>query len=130
MSSQEILTIEDIKLMVDTFYAQVREDDLLKDIFNQKIQDNWEAHLEKMYRFWQTILLCQHTYNGSPFAPHAHLPVERVHFERWLLLFNQTIDSLFVGDKVLEAKWRAEKMAIMFWSKIDYYRHHPTIPIL
>jgi hemoglobin len=33
----EILNIEDIKLLVDTFYGKVRQDALLKDIFNNAI---------------------------------------------------------------------------------------------
>ena len=35
----EILNIEDIKLLVNSFYGKVREDDLLASIFNEKIQD-------------------------------------------------------------------------------------------
>ena len=72
----EIISLTDIKLLVDTFYGKVREDELLKDVFNNKIQDRWPEHLEKMYRFWQTVLLEEHTYYGSPFLPHAKLPVD------------------------------------------------------
>ena len=52
---RDIQDIEDIKLLVDRFYGRVREDETLKDIFNNKIQDRWPEHLEKMYRFWQTV---------------------------------------------------------------------------
>ena len=64
---KDISNIQDIKLLVDVFYGKVREDGKLKDIFNNKIQDRWPEHLEKMYRFWQTVLLEEHTYYGSPF---------------------------------------------------------------
>lgn len=80
-------------------------------------------HLAKMYTFWQTILLGEHTYYGSPFPPHATLPVEKIHFETWLSLFYQTIDELFVGEKANEAKWRANKMAEMFQLKITQYKN-------
>lgn len=53
---KEIENIADIKILVDTFYNQVRNDELLSPIFNGIIKDNWPAHLEKMYRFWQTVL--------------------------------------------------------------------------
>lgn len=49
---KEILTLDDIKLLVDSFYEKVRLDDLLKNIFEEKIQNRWPEHLEKMYRFW------------------------------------------------------------------------------
>lgn len=126
---REIITLADIKILVDSFYEKIREDDLLKDIFNEIIKDNWAIHLEKMYRFWQTVLLGEHTYVGSPFAPHANLPITKVHFEQWLRLFYQTVEEHFKGEKATEAKWRAEKMAVMFLSKIQLYKGGNHKPI-
>ncbi len=126
----DIENINDIKQIVDTFYAKVQEDDLLKDIFNGVIADRWPEHLEKMYRFWQTVLLEKYTYNGRPFPPHAGLPVERKHFDRWLKLFYETVDELFMGDKANEAKWRASKMAEVFHSKIQYLKNGTGKPLL
>lgn len=120
---KEIETIEDIKLLVDEFYGRIRQDDLLADIFNGVIQDQWPTHLEKMYTFWQTVLLREHTYYGSPFTPHAELPVQKEHFERWIKLFHETLDEHFHGEKVEEAKWRAARMAEMFLHKISYYQN-------
>ena len=117
---KDISDIEDIKLMVNAFYDQIRENEVLGPIFNGIIQDRWSQHLEKMYTFWQTILLEEHTYFGSPFPPNAKLPVDVSHFEQWLQLFNQNMDNLFEGTKADEAKWRAAKMAQMFQIKIDY----------
>ena len=68
MQVKDISTIEDIKLLVDTFYQKVRENEMLSPIFNSIIQDRWPQHLEKMYTFWQTVLLQEHTYFGSPFS--------------------------------------------------------------
>ncbi len=121
----EILTIDDIKLLVDTFYERIREDKLLGPIFDERIQDRWPIHLEKMYKFWQTVLLQEHTYFGSPFPPHAQLPIGHEHFSAWLALFNKTVDELFTGEKATEAKWRAQKMAELFEAKIDYMKSHP-----
>lgn len=126
----DITTIEDIKLLVDTFYGRIREDSLLGEIFNSIIGNRWPEHLEKMYRFWQTVLLGEHTYYGSPFPPHAKLPVGQEHFNAWLKLWYEVIDSNFIGEKADEAKWRGDKMATMFFSKIEYYRTHPSIPLL
>lgn len=117
---KEIATIDEIKQLVNLFYDKVRKDPLLADIFNGIIKDNWPAHLEKMYRFWQTVLLQEHTYQGSPFAPHAQLPVNADHFDRWKHLFFETIDENFSGEKAEEAKFRATKMAEMFQLKIAY----------
>jgi hemoglobin len=121
---EDILTLEDIKLLVNTFYDKVREDTLIGPIFNERIQNRWPEHLAKMYTFWQTVLLGDHTYYGSPFPPHAQLPVEGAHFERWLFLFSQTLNELFTGEKSKEAMWRADKMAEMFQYKIEHYRNN------
>ncbi|MEX0812040.1 MAG: group III truncated hemoglobin [Chitinophagales bacterium] len=127
---KQIENRKDIEFLVDAFYSEIRKDDLLKDIFNQIIQDKWPAHLEKMYRFWETVLLEEHSYFGSPFVPHAKLKVERKHFERWLQLFSKTLDEHFTGEKAIEAKWRAEKMAEMFLLKIQYYQNNPSKPVI
>jgi hemoglobin len=121
----QILTIEDIRLLVDTFYQRIQADTLLGPVFNAVIQDNWGMHLEKMYRFWQTVLLEEHTYFGSPFPPHAKLPVDHKHFAAWMALFTKTVDELFAGEKADEAKWRAGKMAEMFEAKIAYFKGNP-----
>lgn len=121
-SKKDITELDDIKLLVDTFYQQVREDELLSPIFNGIIKDRWPEHLEKMYRFWQTVLLQEHTYFGSPFPPHAKLPVAQLHFDTWLKLWRSTVDANFEGEKAEEAKWRGDKMALMFLSKIEYIR--------
>ena len=119
---KELLNLDDIKVLVDSFYGKVRSDELLAPIFNERIRDNWPVHLEKMYRFWQTVLLGEHTYTGSPFPPHASLPVDKSHFEQWLKLFRQTLDEQFSGEKAKEAKWREDKMAEMFLLRINYFR--------
>lgn len=122
MMKTDILNIEDVKLLVNCFYDKIKSDELLGPIFNERIQNRWPQHLEKMYTFWQTILLGEHTYFGSPFPPHAELQVNHEHFLKWLSLFTPTVDELFSGEKAREAKWRAKKMAEMFEMKIEHFR--------
>lgn len=122
---QEILTLNEITLLVDTFYGKVQQDELLAPVFNEKIGDRWPEHLEKMYTFWQTVLLEERTYFGAPFPPHARLPIDAEHFGRWLELFTETIDSLFTGEKATEAKWRAQRMAELFQFKLEAMRNNP-----
>jgi hemoglobin len=119
----DITTLEDIKLLVDTFYSKVQKDEFIGPIFNEKIANRWSEHLEKMYRFWQTILLEVHSYSGSPFPPHKQLPVDKEHFDRWMEIFTETVDVLFAGPIAEEAKLRARNMAEMFNYKINYFRN-------
>ncbi|MCB1175928.1 MAG: hypothetical protein KDK39_20300, partial [Leptospiraceae bacterium] len=64
------------------------------------------------------------------FPPHASLRIGDAHFERWVLLFNQTLDEHFHGQKTEEARWRAQKMAALFASKIEYYRQADARPLI
>lgn len=121
---KEILELDDIKHIVDSFYNKVRDDKKLGPIFIEKIGNRWNEHLDKMYRFWQTILLNEHTYSGSPFMHHAKLPVDKTHFDQWLKLFFETIDETYTGAAAEEAKLRAGKMAEMFQYKIEYLKNN------
>lgn len=129
-NKKDIETFEDIKLLVDSFYALVREDDFIGPIFSEQIQDRWPDHLNTMYTFWETLLLGNHTYTGKPFPPHAQLPIDQQHFERWLSLFEKTLNKLFSGKKTEEAIWRAQNIATMFQRKIKYIRDNPDRPLL
>lgn len=119
---KDIATLDDIKQLVNRFYDQVRADTLLGPVFEARIQNRWPQHLEKMYTFWQTVLLDERTYDGSPFPPHAQLPIGHQHFAQWMQLFTATIDEIFAGDKTEEAKWRAARMAEMFEMKLAHYQ--------
>ncbi|MGO1244741.1 MAG: group III truncated hemoglobin [Sphingobacterium sp.] len=130
MNKADIQTVDDIKVLVDTFYGTVQKDHLIGPIFNEKLEGHWPAHLAKMYTFWQTILLDEHTYNGRPFPPHAQLPIEKEHFERWLSLFNQTVDALYEGPTASEAKSRGSKMAALFQIKLEHIRKSPFPPLI
>jgi hemoglobin len=127
---KDISDISDIEWLVNAFYTEVRNDGLLAPVFNAVIQDRWPAHLEKMVKFWETVLLDGQGYFGKPFVPHATLPVNHEHFDRWVYLFEQTVDANFSGAKAEEAKWRGSKMAVLFLSKIRYISNNPGKVIL
>ncbi|MCC9168375.1 group III truncated hemoglobin [Pontibacter harenae] len=111
---KDIENEEDIKLLVDTFYDSVNQDELLAPVFNDFAQVDWEHHLPTMYKFWSSVLLGTTTYNGRPFPKHLRLPVSRSHFSRWISLFTQTVGDLFEGAKAEEAKHKATNIAHIF----------------
>ena len=78
-----------IRRLVHGFYAKVRQDALLGPIFDSRIAD-WDEHLERMCRFWSSVAMMSGTYHGNPMAKHVTLPVDAVHFDRWLELFETT----------------------------------------
>lgn len=117
----DITNLDDIILFVDSFYSKVKTDDLIGPVFTNTILD-WQPHLEKMYQFWNAALFGIAGYKGNAFAKHAPLPIKAQHFDRWLILFTQTIDENFEGITAKDAKNRASIMATLFLSKLDYMR--------
>lgn len=120
---KDIETLSDIRLLVDEFYGKVRKDELIGPIFDERIGDNWGRHLDIMYRFWQTVLLEEgKTYFGNPFIKHAPLPIFEQHFQRWLLLWKETLQKNFNGPLAEEAYDRADKMGYVFQVKLNAIR--------
>ena len=115
---KDIETEEDIQLLVDTFYDNVNQDELLSPVFNDFAQVDWQHHLPVMYKFWSTVLFGSMAYKGQPFPKHMRLPVEKEHFNRWIALFTQTIGDLFEGPKATEAKQKATNIAYIFQMKL------------
>jgi len=118
----DISSREHIELLVNTFYEKVQNDDVIAHFFNDVAQVNWEKHLPKMYDFWDSIIRNQHNYHGSPMPKHIALSekssMKKEHFERWLQLFNSTLDELFEGEKTELAKTRALSIATVMEIKV------------
>ena len=128
-TKQDISGIEDIKILVDNFYAKVQQDELLAPIFNFRLSTHWGPHLEKMYTFWNAALFGVKGYAGNPFMKHATMQLDGEHFDRWLGLFTETVDTYFEGDVAEEAKRRALVMANMFQSRLTEIKQNNTKPI-
>jgi hemoglobin len=114
----DILTKEDIKLMVDSFYDKVNKDELLSPVFNIEADVNWPEHLPKMYAFWGTQLIGTQDYTGRPFPPHMELKITPAHFERWLKLFIENINENFEGVTADLAIYKAKNIAAVFQYKL------------
>lgn len=128
---KDITCLDDIKLMVDDFYKKVKMDALLSPIFFEHIPADWQPHLEKMYLFWNAALFAEKGYIGNPFSKHAKMDtITPIHFERWLSLFNQTVDTYFVGNMADDAKWRASIMADNFMRRLTSIKEKGTITIV
>lgn len=109
---------EDVRALVDGFYAKVQNDPLISPIFNDVARTEWAHHLPVMYRFWESLLFQAGSYVGNPYLKHVVLPVNAEHFQRWLSLFTSTVDELFAGNKAEEAKTRAHMIADVFQKRM------------
>lgn len=81
--------------VVEQFYARVRRDPLLGEVFETAVHD-WPTHLTRITRFWGAVLSGEGTFHGRPVqahAPHA-AAMTPARFERWLALWGETTSAL------------------------------------
>lgn len=113
--SRDLETRADVVRLVDGFYARVRVDAVLGPIFIDVARTDWDAHLPRMYDFWERVLFGTGAFQGNPLGVHRVL-ARRValgdrEFQQWLALFHETVDGAFRGAQAEEAKARASRIA-------------------
>jgi hemoglobin len=118
---KEIKSREDIITLVDAFYDKVKSDPVIGYLFNDIANVNWEAHLPKMYNFWENIIFYSGNYSGSPMIIHRELhqksTMNQAHFDHWVKLFTETVDGYFEGENAEEIKGRARNIAAVMMYK-------------
>lgn len=109
----------DIKLLVNTFYEDVKVDELIGPFFN-KI--DWDKHIPIMCKFWENVLFYTGNYTGNPMLRHKliheNMPMNEEQFIRWIDLFKSAVDELFIGEKAELMKQRANSIASIMQLKI------------
>lgn len=115
----DIKNKNDIIKLVNSFYAEVVKDELI-GLFFKDI--NWENHLSTMYVFWENVLFYTGNYIGNPMLKHKliheSMPFNTEQFNRWVLLFTQSVDKLYSGEKAELIKERANNISIVMQLKI------------
>lgn len=107
---KQLQTPADIHQLVSKFYDKVLKDEVLAPFFTRL---DFASHLPKMEQFWRFALLSEEGYTTNVTEKHLKMPLEEAHFDRWLGLFYQTIDELFIGELAEQAKQRA---AVIGWT--------------
>jgi hemoglobin len=106
------ITAASIPLMVDAFYARVRDDAVLGPVFASKLEGRWDQHMPRMYAFWTKVLLGTGEFEGNVFGKHMALNgISKEHFVRWLALFRMTAIEVFGIEESAAAIQVAERIA-------------------
>jgi truncated hemoglobin YjbI len=106
------ITEASIPMMVDTFYARVREDAVLSPVFESRLAGRWDQHMPRMYAFWTKVLLGTGEFDGNVFGKHMALSgISKEHFVRWLALFRMTAIEVFGIDEAAAPIQVAERIA-------------------
>jgi hemoglobin len=106
---------DDIAHLVTEFYTRAFADPVLGPIFTDVAQMDLEAHMPIMCDFWETVLFQAGKYGRNAFNVHLdlHRKVELTPslFQRWLDIWEGTVDDLYTGDKAIQAKVQAGRIA-------------------
>lgn len=111
----EWISDEQIRRLVDRFYARARHDKLIGPVFARALgqsDEAWAAHLGRLEAFWSSVMLTSGRYHGDPFSVHLRLPcLTPVMFDRWLTLFGQICAEELPPDLAATFRERAERIA-------------------
>jgi len=120
---KDITSKADIESIVDLFYDKVKADEVLRFFFSDVVAIDWEKHLPKMCDFWENVLFYTGEYEGNPLEMHRKLhtkhPTTITHFNRWLQLFDETVDTLFAGENADKMKRHSKEIAKVMTQKIS-----------
>jgi hemoglobin len=119
----DISTREDCARLVRAFYERALVDEVIGFLFTDVAHLDLEHHLPRITCFWETVLLGARSYGGGAFRPHlqlnAQVPLRAGHFQRWLWLWNATVDEHFNGPVAEAAKQHADRVANAFYDRIE-----------
>ena len=119
----DITTRADCERLVRAFYGRAMSDAILGFLFVDVAKLDLESHVPRITDFWETILLGAQSYGGGAFRPHAALHFQvrlrAGHFERWLVLWRETVDEMFAGERAELAKAHALRVARAFLGRLE-----------
>jgi hemoglobin len=102
-------------------------DEKIGYLFTEVAELDLEEHIPKITAFWATNLLGSKSYRGGAFGVHGRLHqkapggLRQEHFERWLVLWCQTVDELYDGPLAAAAKVHALRVANAFYGRIQMH---------
>jgi hemoglobin len=119
---KDIETRADIELLMQAFYSKALTDETIGYFFTEVVPLKMEVHMSLIVDFWETILLGKAAYKGNVMQVHQHIhhlsAFKDLHFERWVFLFQQTVNEMYAGERAILAKQRAESIATLMRIKL------------
>jgi hemoglobin len=118
----DLVSRSEIHDLVVRFYREIVFDDMLAPVFDEVAEVDWSTHIPKLIDYWCRVLLGEPGYDG--WLLHAHQEVHALEafrpefFDRWYLLFVDTVDAGWRGAIAERAKSHAARMATVLARRI------------
>ena len=111
--SRDIANENDVGVLVRRFYRAAIPDPVLGPVF-ERFGVDWSRHLPRLTAYWTSALLDRPGLATNTVAVHSDVrrvaPFGEEHIARWIELWEETVDELFVGALAERAKERARQV--------------------
>ena len=115
MNKPDLDSLEQIECFINLFYQRVLEDELLASIFLEVAKIDLQVHIPIICAYWEKLLLGGKRYKRHTMNIHravaAKTLLEPKHFQRWLMLFLETLEQNYQGEHAEKAKKIAHHIA-------------------
>lgn len=105
----------DVADLLYDFYERAFADELLRPVFVDIAQMDLDVHIPAITDFWCKTVLHVGTYKRNVLIPHRELQEKAhmgaAHFERWLQIWQHTVDDRYAGPNADLAKLQAARIA-------------------
>jgi hemoglobin len=109
----------EIRSLVVTCCSRIQSRDLPRAIFEIHVGDGWDAHLDKIWGFWSSILLATGHFRGNPIVAYWSVSdITREGFDRWLSLFEDVASDVLSSTHALDRVARAPRMRFVLEGRI------------
>ena len=113
LGSRDIATGNDVGVLVHRFYRRAIPDPLLGPVF-EGFGVDWPRHLPKLVAYWEHVLLDHPGIATNTVGVHGRVqnvaPFGQNHIDRWVELWERTVDELYAGPVADLAKTRARQV--------------------
>ncbi len=123
----------EIAEFVTRFYRDIAQDEPFHHYFHTLARVDWHAHVLELTDFWTGLLLGDdHQDADEVIESHRWLhdaqPFDEALFERWLEIFDTTIDSGWAGPMAQAARRRGHGIAWAMAKRLTGHatRRHPS----
>lgn len=120
---KDILSQDDLYIIVDEFYKKLLADERISYIFTDVVKIKIEEHLPILVTFWSQGILGTGGYTKN--LTQIHLDINEKEylspelFTIWLTHFNKSVDENFKGEKAEKIKTQALSIATIMQIKIS-----------
>ena len=121
---RDITNKEDLLQILSAFYNKAVADETIGHFFTHIIPLDIPTHLPVIAAFWDAVVFGKPGYSKNVMEVHQHIhqlsAITPQHLQHWVLLFTNTIDTFFEGDKATLMKQRATSIATMMNIKLNH----------